>query len=98
MDLFKDIRKGKKFTKVGLRHEAEHELKELGGMKKAEAYEKALKHGKDMKKDSMGGKSRFNPFAEKMRGKAKGKALDSMKVGKGRSRISGKSYGHDTQN
>ncbi len=42
MDLFKDIARGKKFTNKGLKKEAKHELKELGGMKKAEKYEKAL--------------------------------------------------------
>jgi hypothetical protein len=43
MDLFKDIFKGKKFTPNKLKREAKHELKELGGMGKAEKYEKALK-------------------------------------------------------
>lgn len=43
MDLFKDIKNGKRFTKNTLKKEASHELKELGGMKKAEHYEKALK-------------------------------------------------------
>lgn len=42
MDLFKDISKGKKFTKSSLKKEAKHELKELGGMKRAEVYEKAI--------------------------------------------------------
>lgn len=46
MDLFRDIKRGKSFTKSKLKREAEHELKELGGMKKAEAYEKALKRAK----------------------------------------------------
>lgn len=32
-----------------------------------------------MIKDDMGGKSRFNPFAEKYRAKFKTKALDRMK-------------------
>ncbi len=44
MDLFKDIKRGKRFTKSSLKKEAAHELKELGGMKKAEAFEKALKN------------------------------------------------------
>ena len=46
MDLFKDIAKGKKFSKKGLKKEAKHELKELGGMKHAEAVEKALENKK----------------------------------------------------
>lgn len=46
MDLFKDIAKGK-FGKSGkLKKEAKHELKELGGKKKAEAYEKAIENKK----------------------------------------------------
>lgn len=43
MDLFRDIAKGKRFTKSALKKEAKHELKELGGPKKAAAYERALK-------------------------------------------------------
>lgn len=43
MDLFKDIFKGKKFSPNKLKKEAKHELHELGGMKKAQRYEKALK-------------------------------------------------------
>lgn len=46
MDLFKDIAKGKKFTKKGLKKEARHELKELGGKKHAEAVEKAIEKKK----------------------------------------------------
>lgn len=46
MDLFKDIEKGKKFTKKGLKKEARHELKELGGKKRAEALEKAIEKKK----------------------------------------------------
>lgn len=46
MDLFKDIARGKSFTRVQLKNKAKHELQELGGYKKAEAYEKALKKAK----------------------------------------------------
>ena len=49
MDLFKDISKGKKFTKKGLKKEAKHELKELGGKRKAEALEKAIEKKKESK-------------------------------------------------
>ncbi len=56
-----------------------------------------------MTKDSMGGKTRMNPFAEKWRAKNKARheALEKAKVGKvgsGTSHISKKSYKHDTQN
>lgn len=43
MDLFKDIAKGKDKK---LKKEAKHELYELGGEKKAEAYEKRIKTSK----------------------------------------------------
>jgi hypothetical protein len=46
MDLFEDIEKGKRFSKNGLKREARHELKELGGKKKARAIEKILKKHK----------------------------------------------------
>lgn len=46
MDLFRDIQKGKFGKSKKLKMEAKHELKELGGKKKAEAYEKALKRMK----------------------------------------------------
>lgn len=46
MDLFKDIQKGKKFTKKGLKKEARHELKELGGKAKAQALENKIKNAK----------------------------------------------------
>lgn len=47
MDLFKTIAKG---HDKKLKHEAKHELHELGGEKKAEAYERKVK---DKKKDSL---------------------------------------------
>lgn len=43
MDLFKDIAKGKN---KDLKKEAKYELSELGGEKKAEAYEKKVKQAK----------------------------------------------------
>lgn len=43
MDLFKNIAKGKDKE---LKKEAKHELSELGGEKKAEAYEKKIKDAK----------------------------------------------------
>ncbi len=43
MDLFKDIKEGKFGRSTKLKREAKHELKELGGEKKAEAYEKKVK-------------------------------------------------------
>lgn len=46
MDLFRDISKGKHFSKSELKKEAMHELSELGGEKKAEAYEKKVKASK----------------------------------------------------
>ena len=46
MDLFRDIKKGKFGSNPKLKHEAKHELKELGGAKKAEKYEKAIKRMK----------------------------------------------------
>ena len=42
MDLFRDIEKGKYGKNPKLKKEAKHELKELGGKKKAEKFEKAL--------------------------------------------------------
>lgn len=57
-----------------------------------------------MRKDSLGGKSTYNPFAESWRAKnkkvhavyAKKKALESKiaKVGQGKSHISGNVYEH----
>ncbi len=46
MDLFRDAIKGKKFTKSSLKKEAKHELKELGGMKRAKAHEEAIEKKK----------------------------------------------------
>ena len=43
MDLFKTIQHGKD---KNLKKEAKHELNELGGEKKAEAYEKKVKKAK----------------------------------------------------
>ena len=42
MDLFRDIAHNKYGDNKKLKKEAKHELKELGGKKKAEKYEKAL--------------------------------------------------------
>ena len=42
MDLFRDIEKGKYGKNPKLKKEAKHELKELGGKKRAEKFEKAL--------------------------------------------------------
>lgn len=42
MDLFRNIAKGKFGKSKELKSEAKHELKELGGKKKAEVYERAL--------------------------------------------------------
>jgi len=42
MDLFRDISKGKFGKSKALKKESKHELKELGGKKKAEKYERAL--------------------------------------------------------
>lgn len=46
MDLFADIKSGKFGKSKALKKESKHELKELGGEKKAEKYEKEVKHGK----------------------------------------------------
>lgn len=43
MDLFKTIEKS---GNKKLKHEAKHELEELGGEKRAEAYEKKIKKSK----------------------------------------------------
>lgn len=46
MDLFRDIEKGKFGKSKSLRKEAKHELKELGGKKNAQKFEKALEKKK----------------------------------------------------
>ena len=55
MDLFKDI---KKSGNDKLKKEAKHELSELGGEKKAEAYEKKVKKSKKeaLEKKKKGGR------------------------------------------
>ncbi len=46
MDLFRDIAKGEFGKSRKLKKEAKHELKELGGKRKAEALEKKIKGDK----------------------------------------------------
>ena len=46
MDLFRDIKKGKFGNNPKLKREAKHELKELGGPKRAEAHEKKIEMAK----------------------------------------------------
>jgi len=55
MDLFRDIAKGKDKE---LKKEAKHELSELGGEKRAEAYEKRVKKSKKeaLEKKKKGGR------------------------------------------
>jgi hypothetical protein len=55
MDLFRDIEKG---HNKKLKHEAKHELEELGGEKQAEAYEKRIKAKKKeaLEKKKRGGR------------------------------------------